>query len=138
MFNSAEALIGFVVWAMFLIIPLGFARLQAVREDRIKTIAFDPYGKDLNRFGQRATRAYANSLENLAIPTSLLLYAIATQQTAITDGLACWALLARIVQSSLHLISLRIPVQLTRAGFFYVQYIIFSYWSCKFLLALYS
>ena len=87
MSNTACTLIGLATWAIILSFVLVTVRLLAVKGGK-EMNTFDPTGKDLSTLGQRVTRAHGNTLENLAILASFLLYAIATEQTAITEGLA--------------------------------------------------
>ena len=79
-------------------------------------------------FGQRLTRAHANCFENLPIAGAVLLYAIATGQTAITDDLAMAFLGARLLQSLTHIISTAPPAVLLRFGFFVAQVAILLIW----------
>ncbi|HBS36295.1 MAG TPA: MAPEG family protein, partial [Parvularcula sp.] len=60
---------------------------------------------DVEGFGRRLTRAHANCYENLPLAGAVLLYAIATNQTAVTDPLAMIFLGARLAQSLTHLAS---------------------------------
>jgi uncharacterized MAPEG superfamily protein len=134
MSNTAFALIGLATWAILQTLILVTVRLLATRSGHALN-TFDPQGRDLEGFGPRATRAHLNTLENLAILASFLLYAIATQQTAVTEGLACWVLYARIGQSCVHMISTSVPFVLMRATLFSVQLIICLVWAGSFLQA---
>lgn len=128
------ALLGFVVWSVLLSFALVGVRAGAMRKGHPLN-TFKPEGSDLDAFGQRMTRAHANSLENLAIMTSLLLYAIATEQQAITNGLAAVALGARVVQTAAHLASGGVPAVLVRATAFSVQLVIALVWAWQFWAA---
>lgn len=134
MSNTAFALIGLATWAILQSFILVTVRLLATRSGHALN-TFDPQGKDLEGFGPRATRAHLNTLENLAILVSFLLYAIATQQTAVTEGLACWLLYARVGQSCAHMISTSVPFVLLRATLFSVQLVICLIWAGTFLQA---
>ena len=131
MSNTAFTVIGLITWSVLLSFMLVNVRLIALRDGRPLN-SFDPAGRDLQNFGYRVTRAHANSLDNLAIPVGLLLYAIATEQTAITEGLASWVLFARIAQSTVHMISTSVPMVLARATFFSAQLIICVIWAWRF------
>jgi MAPEG family len=131
MSNTACALIGLATWAIIQSFILVTVRLLAVKGGQAMN-TFDPAGKDLSTFGHRVTRSHGNTLENLAILASFLLYAIATEQTAITEGLACWVLYARIGQSVTHMISTSVPFVLIRANLFTVQLLICLFWAWKF------
>ena len=129
---SATALIGFVGWTIVLTLCLLTARFAAMAKGHpVNTFTQD--GSELASIGQRITRAHGNSLEWLVIPVALLGYAIASGQTAVTDGLAMIALGARVLQSVSHIISTATPVVLIRATFFTVHVVIAIIWTVKFL-----
>jgi len=129
--NTGFALIGLASWAIIQSFILVGVRFGAVQGGHALN-TFDPAGKDMQGFGYRVTRAHGNTLENLAILASFLLYAIATSQTAVTEGLACWLLYARIGQSVSHMISTSVPFVLLRANLFGAQLIICLYWAWQF------
>jgi hypothetical protein len=62
----------------------------------------------------------------------VLLLAIATDQTTVTDGLALYCLGARIGQVTTHLISTSERAVQIRFGFFIVQLGIVGYWLVQF------
>jgi uncharacterized MAPEG superfamily protein len=132
--NTGTALIGLAVWAVVLTFLLVGVRMRAISGGKAMN-TFDPEGKDMSGFSYRATRAHGNILENLAIFAALLLYAIATQRTAITDGLAMWLLYARIGQSVVHMISTSPPMVMVRATLFSVQMLISLWWAWQFMHA---
>jgi len=121
-------------------IALGLAqRLNAERLVVLKAIGinqFKPDNSNLSLFMQRIARAHANCIEGLPIFGGLLLVAIATGQTSITDPLAYFLLAARIMQSSVHLISLSTTAVTIRAAFFAIQMAIGAYWAIRLLFAL--
>jgi uncharacterized MAPEG superfamily protein len=131
MTNTGCALIGLAVWAIVLTFVLLGVRVNAIKNGSPPN-GFDPTGKDMAGFGYRVTRAHLNMLENLAIPASLMLYAIAAGQTAITEGLACWVLYARIGQSITHFIGTSVALVSVRGTFFGVQLAICLIWAWKF------
>lgn len=128
------ALLGFVVWTVLLTFVLVGVRVGAAQKGHALN-TFSPDGKDLPDFGRRVTRAHANSLENLAIMASLLLYALATDQEAVTNGLASIAFGARVVQTVAHVASGNVPAVLVRANAFGVQMIIALVWAWGFWTA---
>jgi uncharacterized MAPEG superfamily protein len=84
---------------------------------------------------QRLARAHANCLEGLPIFGGLMLIAVVSEKTDITDSLALGLLAARIVQSLLHLYSLS-PVAVTlRFSAFAIQMGIAVYWSILLLIS---
>lgn len=121
------ALFGFVAWSIVMTLVLLFTRFAAMAKGKAAN-SFKASGDDLDDFGQRVTRAHGNSLENLAIVASVLLYAIATHQTQITDGLATVVFGARVVQSLVHIASTSVPAVLVRATGFSVQMFVSLYW----------
>ena len=128
---TACALLGFVVWSVLLTFVLVFVRLGAARGGQALN-SFAPDGGDLPGFGRRVTRAHANSLENLAIMASLLLYALATNNVEVTNGLATVAFGARVVQTCIHIASVSVPAVLVRATAFSVQMVIALIWAWGF------
>jgi uncharacterized MAPEG superfamily protein len=129
--NTVCTLLGLVAWAVALSFLLVTVRLMKVSGGKPLN-EFDPTGKDLDGFAYRVTRAHGNTAENLAILVAPMLYAIATNQTAITAGLAGWVLYSRIGQSVAHMISTSKPMVLVRATFFSVQLVIIVIWLWKF------
>lgn len=131
MSNTGCALIGLASWAIIQSFILVTVRVTAIQGGKALN-TFDPAGKDMSDFGYRVTRAHGNTVENLAILASFLLFALATDQTAITEALACWLLYARIGQSVVHMISTSVPFVMLRATLFSVQLIICLVWAWKF------
>jgi uncharacterized MAPEG superfamily protein len=125
---TAAALLGFAAWTIFLVVLLALFRTSLVSSGKKKSNEFRPSGEDLQGFGQRLTRAHANCYENLPIAASVLLYAIATGQTAATDPLAYPFIGARVLQSMTHLASASRPAVLVRFAFFIVQIVILVLW----------
>ena len=102
-----------------------------------KLNTFNLDGTDIGGLGQRITRAQGNILDIMTIPAGLLLYAIATGQTDVTDSLALLALAARMAQSITHLISTSHVAVLIRGQFLGAQHLIWLFsWIASFLLAL--
>lgn len=126
---SVLCLLGLIVWSIFLTIMVVLVRTKPILGG---TIVFEQDGSDLPGFAQRVTRAHGNSLENLAIPAALILFGIATDQSAVTDGLAMFVLGARVAQSVVHMASSAFPAVLTRATLFVVQVVIWIIWAFSF------
>ena len=83
---------------------------------------------------QRLARAHANCLEGLPIFGGLLVVALATGRTEVTDPLAPWLLGARVVQSSIHLASLSVIAVNARFTAFAIQIAIAVYWACALIV----
>ena len=128
---TAVALLGFAFWTILLVFMLGSVRVSMVLTGKKKDAGFSPNGEDIEGFGRRLTRAHANCYENLPLAAAVLLYAIATNQTAITDGLAMIYLAARLLQSLTHLTSTARPFVIVRLLFFVVQCVILAFWILK-------
>ena len=128
MSTTAIALIGLVMWSVALTFGLVFTRTAAIMRKEKALNEFQADGRDLSPFGQRMTRSHANSLEFLALGVGLMLLAIATGHTDITDKLAMIVLYCRIGQSVVHIISTSTPMVMCRATLFSAQLIIFAYW----------
>lgn len=128
---TATALLAYVSWSILLLVTLGAVRTSLVVGGKRAANSFAPSGDDMDAFGKRLTRAHANCYENLPMAGAVLLYAIATNQTGLTDGLAYIFLGARISQSIAHLISTERLWVTIRFVFFIVQVGILVFWLLK-------
>ena len=126
---SVICLLGLIGWSILLTFLVVLVRVKPILGG---TIVFEQDGSDLPGFAQRVTRAHGNSLENLAIPAALILYGVATGQSAVTDGLAMVVLGARVAQSVVHMSSSAFPAVLARATLFVVQVVIWIIWALGF------
>jgi uncharacterized MAPEG superfamily protein len=127
---TATAILGLIAWTLILTLLMLTVRFSAMFKGHpVNTFTQD--GSELPGIGQRLTRAHGNSLEWLAIPVGLLAYALATDQSALTDGLAMVFLGARVLQSIAHIISTSTPFVLLRATFFTVHNVIAIIWLVK-------
>ena len=130
---TQTTLLWLVVWWAVLMIQLPIVRLLASR--KTGSLAFDPNGFDLQGYGRRLTRAIANCQENIPLYIGVLLFAMVTGHTTITNPTAYWLLGARVAQSVVHLLSTSSRMILTRFVFFVVQFILVVYWALQLLLA---
>mgnify|MGYP003700501007 CR=1 len=130
---TATVLLLYVAWFLLLLMTLGFIRTSLVMGGKRAANSFAPSGDDMDAFGKRLTRAHANCYENLPAVGAVLLYAIATNQTGLTDGLAYVFLGARIAQSVAHLISTSRLFVFVRFAFFIIQVVILVIWLLKLL-----
>lgn len=128
MTHSAVALLGFSAWTLVLVVLLAFTRTGLVMGGKKAANAFSASGDDLEGFGRRLTRAHANCYENLPVAGAVLLYAIATDQAAITDPLALVFLGARLLQSLVHLASTSAPAVTVRFALYVAQVLILLWW----------
>ncbi len=128
---TATVLLSLVAWTLVLLLSLGGFRSYLVMSAGRTVNSFGASGDDLDGIGKRLTRAHANCYEYLPAVGIVLLYAIATGQTAATDGLAYAFLGARMAQSIVHLISTSHTFVLVRFGFFLIQTAIIIFWLIK-------
>jgi len=120
---------GLIVWTILLVMALVLYRTRLVVLNQKPANSFSPAGDDLTAFGMRLTRSYANCTEFVPFILGILLYAIATDQTDVTDGLALYVLGARIAHSSLHIASGRPAAISIRSLLFWVQITVSLYWT---------
>lgn len=125
---TAFALLGFLAWTLALLVLMEVIRSGLVLSGRVPANGFDPGNSRLSPFMQRLARAHANCLEGLSLFGGLMLLALATGQTSITDPLAYVLLGARIAQSSTHLASTSAAAVTLRFCAFSVQMGIAAYW----------
>ncbi|MBI2398428.1 MAG: MAPEG family protein [Xanthomonadales bacterium] len=126
---TATALTAFIAWALALLLLMEIIRSQLVLSKQVAANAFVPDNANLSPFMQRLARAHANCLEGLPIFGGLMLVAIATSRTTLTDPLAYVVLAARIAQSTIHLASTSAAAVTLRFCAFAVQLGIASWWS---------
>lgn len=128
MSTSALVLTLFIAWTLLLLVVMEAVRSYLVVAGKISSNEFTPDNANLSPFMQRLARAHANCLESLPVIGGLLLLAIVTAHTALTDPLAPIVLLARVVQSSIHVASLSVLAVNARFAAFAVQIGIAIYW----------
>lgn len=127
---SALVLLGFIGWMLALIISMELMRSFLVFKGRWNPDdGFRPDGSDVSPFAHRLARVHANCYENFPLIGGLLLLAIVTGNTVITDPLAPWLLAARIVQSTTHLISSVGIAAYIRPTLFFIQLLIAAWWA---------
>ena len=122
------ALLGFAAWSLLLVLGIGLYRTSRVALGQREPNSFSASGEDLPGFGLRLTRAHANTFEFLPVAGAVMLCALATGQTAVTDGLAYVFLGARLLQSLVHLASTSNAAVLIRFLFFAVQVVVVGWW----------
>jgi uncharacterized MAPEG superfamily protein len=106
MSTSGVVLTLFITWTLFLLVLMEARRSWLVTTRCVPANGFQPDNGNLSPFMQRLARAHANCVEGFPIFGGLLIVALVTDRAAITDPLAPWLMLARVVQSSIHLTSL--------------------------------
>lgn len=129
--QSSIALAGFITWALLLLVLMEAIRSWLVFSRQVPANGFSPDNAGLSPFMQRLARAHATALKAFPSLDGLLILAIATHRTEITDSLAYWLLAARILQSLIHLASTSVFAVTARFGAFTVQLAIGLYWAAK-------
>ena len=119
----------FVVWSLLLLVLMESIRAKLVLTKEVPANGFSPDNANLSPFMQRLARAHANCVEGLPIFGGLMLIAVVTSQTAVTDSLAYAFLAARLTQSLIHLASVSPMAVTLRFSAFAVQLVIAIYWS---------
>ena len=127
--STVIALTAFIAWALALLLWMEIIRSKLVLSRQIPANAFVPDNANLSPFMQRLARAHANCLEGLPIFGGLMLVAIATSRTALTDPLAYLLLAARVAQSTIHLASTSAIAVTLRFCAFAVQLGVATWWS---------
>ena len=132
--TTAFALTGYIVWMLVLVGGIAVLRITVSLSRHKPANSFRPDGSDVSPFSERLCRAHANCYESFPFIGGLLLLALATNATDITNSLALVALGSRILQSLTHLYSTSVTAAQLRFGFFIMQYVIAIYWTIQFLL----
>jgi uncharacterized MAPEG superfamily protein len=129
------ALTGFLAWSLALLVLMELIRCKLVLTREVPANGFTPDNARLSPFMQRLARAHANCIEGLPIFGGLMLVALVTERTAVTDPLAYAFLAARVLQSLVHLASVSPAAVTLRFTAFAVQMAIAVYWSWGLLAA---
>lgn len=119
---------GYILWTLVLVAGLLTYRTVLVVQKQKAPNKFANNGEDLSPFGQRLTRAYANSVEGFALFGGVLIFALLSGHSALVDPLAPLLLAARIVQSCVHLWSGSAIAVQVRFVFFVAQLVLAGYW----------
>ena len=128
------ALLGYVSWFLILLLTIEVFRTYIVLKTGRAANTFLPDGSDVSPFMNRLSRAHANCYESFPFIGGILLYAIASGTTEMTNSLALWLVGARLVQSAIHLISSAPTLAQIRFLFFITQVVISIYWVFGYIL----
>jgi uncharacterized MAPEG superfamily protein len=134
MSHSILALLCFATWTILMAFVMVNHRVFYVLSGRRKINTFTPDGAGVSAFQARACRVHANCYENLPVFASLVLGAAVAGRGAVTDPWAMIAVYARIIQSTMHLISTSEIAVMIRATFWTVQMLIMLFWAWRLLL----
>jgi uncharacterized MAPEG superfamily protein len=121
-------LLGFATWtALLLLFTIGIYRWSRIFTGRMPIRNFPADAAGGEEWYRRATRAHANCIENLPV-FGAIVFALHVGKVAgtLVDALAVSVLVARIVQSLVHVCFVHTnTVASVRFGFFFVQFICF-------------
>lgn len=129
--STLAALTGFVVWSLSLLVLMEIIRAKLVVAGTFPATAFNPQNSNLSPFMQRLARAHANCIEGLPIFGGLMVIALISDNSAITDPVAYVFLAARVLQSIIHLSSQSSLAVTLRFAALTVQMVIAVYWTIK-------
>jgi len=125
---SAFVLTALIAWTLFLVILMEMLRTRYLLTRTVAANEFRPDNSNLPPYMQRLARAHANCVEGFPIIGGLLVVALLTHQTGVTDALAPYLLAARLIQSSIHAASTNVLASWLRFIAFAVQMAIAVYW----------
>ena len=127
--TSATVLTAFIAWTMFLVIVMEVLRTRYLLTRAVAANEFKPDNSNLPTYMQRIARAHANCVESFPVGGGLLVVAILIDRTDVTDPLAPWLFVARLVQSFIHVISGNVIASWLRFIAYAVQIAIAVRWS---------
>ncbi len=126
--NTETAILGVVLWALMLLVMLASYRSLLTLFAGNPANGFSPTGLDMRPFGQRLTRAHANGYEFLPFALAIMIFAIATDRSEVTDGLAMVLLALRVGQSMVHLVSTSANAVIIRFVLLFIPQIAIVVW----------
>jgi hypothetical protein len=130
---SAFVLAALIAWTLFLLVLMEGLRIRFLVAKTVAANELRPDNSNLPPYMQRLARAHANCIESFPIIGGLLVVALLTDRTGVTDALAPWLLVARVVQSSIHMASANLLAANLRFLAFAVQMAIAAYWLWRLL-----
>ncbi len=119
---TLQVLIGYTMWVMALALSYPLIRVVLVATGKKRA---DEFPADAPHEGsplyRRLWRAHLNGVENLPLVAAVLLTAAVSGQTEVTDGLAPWLLVARVLQSGMHIAAVTQATVSIRAVYWMAQ-----------------
>jgi len=104
--HSVIALIFYALWVIALVLMVAADRVQMVLRGEAKITSFTPGAPHGSDSYWRINRAHMNAAENLAIFAAIVLAGwVAGMETALFNELAVIVVVARIIQSAIHIAS---------------------------------
>jgi len=125
---SAFVLTALIAWTLFLVILIEVMRTRFLITKTVAANEFRPDNSNLPPYMQRLARAHANCIESFPVIGGPLVVALLTNRADVTDLLAPWLLLARLLQSSIHAVSTNLIASWLRFIAFALQMAIAVYW----------
>ena len=120
--HSIAALIAYALWAIALVLTLAIVRTSMVLRGKAKANSFTagvPHGGDAY---WRLNRAHLNTLENLPIFAAIVLPGwVVGMESAMFNRLAVIVVVARVIQSLIHIVSGSVTAVSLRFTAFAVQ-----------------
>ncbi|PHS18913.1 MAG: hypothetical protein COA86_07020 [Kangiella sp.] len=126
--HTLTSLIIYITWFTAILLVLGLFRSYLTLAGGKAANSFSPTGTEVSPFAERLCRAHANCYEFFPIAGGLMLAALATGNTGITEEFAMYLVHARILQSVVHIISTSVIAVYIRFALFLVQVGICIYW----------
>ncbi len=130
--HTLTSLIIYITWFTAILLVLGLFRSYLTLTGKKAPNSYSPTGTDVSPFSGRLCRAHANCYEFFPIAGGLMLAALATGNTMITEEFALYLVYARILQSTVHIISTSVIAVYVRFALFLVQVGICAYWVISF------
>ena len=124
----------FVLWTLLMLGITLAGRATLVLLGKARANAFPPYSYDPGRFFDRSARAYQNCLETLPVLAALVLASEIIGFHSEAGVFTLWVLIARLFQSSIHLVGAGHWLVFIRFHFFLVQVVLMA-WLAAALLA---
>ena len=121
-------LLGFATWtALLLLFTIGIYRWGRILSGRVPIGGFPADGAEGAEWYRRAMRAHANCIENLPVFGAIVFALhVANVVSTLVDTLAATVLIARILQSLVHVCLVHTDtVASARFGLYFVQFVCF-------------
>ena len=123
-------LLGFAMWTVLLLLfTIGIYRWSRILSGRVPIQGFPADAIGGEEWYRRATRAHANCVENLPVFGAIVFALhVANVASTLVDALAATVLIARILQSLVHVCLVHTDtVASARFGLYFVQFVCFMW-----------
>jgi len=126
--NTLMSLLIYITWFSAILLVLALFRSYLTLTGKKAANSYTTTGTDVSPFSGRLCRAHANCYEFFPIAGGLMLAALASGNTMITEEFALYLVYARVLQSIVHIVSTSILAVYIRFALFLVQVGICVYW----------